>query len=214
MHYSIKKSKRIILLIFAISLLTGCGVQSPVNTTGGKAPDEYEKTATAASIPTKMSTATFQPTPTAIPSNTPTMYFTQTSRTTTISLPTPDRTKAKISANMPASFPCSAWGSNGCHWDFSIKFESKNGVGGTLNRIRRLFYSTKGGVYAIGNNTGWDTINLYIPPLGTVDYNSWIQTTNGGTPDLRRARVVITYEGNDDHGNFFTGTVKTTLASN
>jgi len=203
------------------TLLIGCGQASLTPSQAGiVSKDQVNtsiatiKTATAEQKTRLTSTTVFKPSPTNTIRKTPTVYRTKTPSPTKTAKPTPWGSPAKITAKMPKSIPCTAWEKDGCRWNFSVTFQSENGIGVKVERIRRVFYTSKGTAYVIGYGTGWGTYNLSIPPTGTKPFSSWVRTKFNSDKDLRKGSVVITYEGYDDHGNFFTGTVKATLASN
>lgn len=199
--------------IITCCLLAACSQPKPATSPDGKVTDEQVKTSIVMEkTATAISKATNRPTATATRFKTTTPHRTRIPTSTPTTRPTPGGIKAIITVSLPKTIPCTPWETNGCRWNFTATIKSENGIGGRIERFRKVFYTSKGAAYAGVTSKGWDSHLTIIPADGSASYSSWVRTKAGSVPDLRNGRVELYYEGYDDHGYKFSGTVKAMLA--
>lgn len=215
------KQIRCLVILASFLLMIACGQTGQSESQSEKV--TIEKLQTSVSI---IQTATVQQfsnlageakniTPATTISKTPTRQSTPGPRPTSTNYPTPWGPTAIIKASMPAIVPCLINEQNtGCKWSYSVSFESKNGIGGVVERIRRVYKNKNGVRYTLLGGSGWKNTHIIIHSTGITNFDaSWSQRFDE-KPDLRNGQVEITYEGHDDNGNFFNGTLSVILASN
>ncbi len=116
-----------------------------------------------------------------------------------------------VGSIVPRSIAPTAWGENGCRWDYTVTFTETNGVEATIERLGRIYLDIQGVQWTVGAAEWFDKI-IIIPPGGSSKYSSWVRTTNDSTPDLRSATVTVSFTGHDANGNAFSGRVQARLA--
>ena len=220
----LQKVLGLVLILASLMVATGCATLQGLFSTPTPTPTNTPTlTPTPTNTATLTHTPTYTPTQTSTPTRTPTLTPTATNTRTPSRTPTetstPTRTAtptvipsgpARVIASMPDTISCTAWGTDGCRWDFTATFREVNGVPATVERIGRRFVHRNGGVWTVGSSE-WSNTTIVIPGRGRNSYASWVRTTFDSI-DLRGGTVTVGYSGHDANGYAFSGSVSAKLA--
>lgn len=211
------KKRFVCMVILTLSLLmTACGISGQSGPQVGKVTTEQLQTSSSViqtATAQQLTNLSGKSTTTAV-GKTPGKQNTIGYGSISTTYPTPWGPPAIIKATLPSIIPCVVEYNVLCNWTYSASFESQNGIGGIIERVRRVYINKNGVRYTYMGSNGWDDYHIIVNPSGISKFDAWWSQRFNEIPDIRNGKVEITYEGHDNNGNPFRGTISTKLASN